>query len=129
MSPEADLRIMEPLEFSVNASWQWSITFFSASLSLLSASLINVFPNVITVAFPSSERVSFVACKLFGTFAFYITKYSKIRIINFDLFSPFDKNSLKSQVVLDITDHNWQSLSCILIDTGLYVSATISTRL
>ena len=54
--------------------------------------------------------------------------------MNFDLFSPFDKNSLKSQDVLDLTelmmmrfDLPRPSVSCILIDTGLYVSATIST--
>ena len=60
----------------------------------------------------------------------------KIRFTNFDLFSLFDKNSLKSQGVLDLTelmmmrfDLSRPSLSRILIDTGLYVSATISARL
>ena len=34
---------------------------------------------------------------------FFVTKYSKVRVINFDLFSSFDKKSLKSQVVHDLS--------------------------
>ena len=76
-----------------------NITFVSASSELLlSASPINVLRNVITVVLPSSDRTSFVARKLFRIYAFFITKYPKIRVINFYIFSPFDKNSLKSQL-------------------------------
>ena len=76
-----------------------NITFVSASSELLlSASPINVLRNVITVVLPSSDRTSFVARKLFRIYAFFITKYPKITVINFYIFSPFDKNSLKSQL-------------------------------
>ena len=128
MSPEADLRIMESLEFSFNALWQWSITYVStSSWSLLNISLKRS-TYVITVIFPSSDRTSFVTCELFRTSAFFITKYSKVRVINFDLFPPFDRNSSKSQGVQDLNkllmmmimrfDLPRLSPSCSLIDTG-----------